>query len=121
MHAPLLITPRLRLRPYTEAERRGFVGFFTDPTLMAHLDGPMPQAVAHRLFSELVGDQPLRDRVHTAWAACLDGVYVAHAVLLNEKEGTEIGYLVSPAHQGQGLATEIAHALLAHGHQTLGI
>ena len=121
MIAPDLTTARLRLRAYTEAERAAFVGLFTDPLLMAHVDGPLSAPQADALFSELLGLAPLRASVHTTWAASQDGVYVAHAALLNETEGTGIAYVIAAGYHGQGLATEIATVLIDHGHRTLGL
>lgn len=118
---PTLATARLILRPYTGSERAAFVAMFTDPVKMAHLDGAMSPEVADTLLSELAGLAPLRPRVHTAWAVHLDGAYVAHAVLLNEEAGVEVGYMVVATHHGRGIATEIAAALLEHGHRTLGL
>ena len=121
---PLIHTARLLLRPYAEPDRSRFIGLFTDPVLTRYIGGVMPTAQAEGLFEELSGQRPPRPRIHTAWAACLreeEGDYIAHAVLLNEAEGVEIGFLVATPYQGQGYATELAEALLAYGHEDLGL
>jgi len=119
----MLRTPRLHLRPYTESDRDDYVALFTDPAVMAHVDGALSHAAASALFDELTGRRPRRPRVHTAWAAArADGVLVGHTALLVDKDepGLELAYILGAPHWGQGYATELATALLAYGHNVLG-
>jgi RimJ/RimL family protein N-acetyltransferase len=115
---PVLQTPRLRLRPYTDADRAWFVAIFSDPVIMKSVDGALSQAAAASLFTGILdGTQA---RVFGAWCAECEGQVVGHGALLREGDDLELGYILPQATWGRGYATEIAQALCEYGIKTLG-
>lgn len=118
MTPPILHTPRLRLRPYAQADRAWFVTTFTDPVVMAHVEGAITEEAAGALFDGiLAGTYP---RVFAAWCAEGEGGVVGHGALLREGEDLELGYILAQEAWGRGYATEIAQALTRHVLVTLG-
>ncbi|MDQ7803308.1 GNAT family N-acetyltransferase [Amycolatopsis sp. A133] len=100
----LLETPRLTLRPLTEADREAVVKVFAGPEMSRYFSGPAGQG---------------------HWVIERDGevIGVAHLRPSRELPGEvpELGCSIASAHAGQGLATEAARALLDHGLGTLGL
>ncbi|MDP6947223.1 MAG: GNAT family N-acetyltransferase [Myxococcota bacterium] len=113
-----LETPRLRLRPYTAADRGWFVETFGDAVVMAHVGGAMSEDAAGALFDAVL--EGTRDRVFAAWCAESDEGVVGHGALLREGEELELGYVLPQHAWGRGYATEIAGALVSHALDTLG-
>jgi len=121
-----ILTPRLRLRPWREADlsellelfatpevwhfplRRGFTNdetrSFLSRMMEQHDAGiPCPFAAEDRRSSQLVG---------------YIGLSVPH-FLPEVMPSVEIGWRLGPIHWGQGLATEGARAVLAYAFETL--
>ena len=115
---PLLRTPRLVLRPYTEANREWFVTTFCDPIVMKHVGGPLSKEAAEVLFDGVI--DRTRTRVYAAWCAECDGQVVGHGALLREGGDLEVGYILRQSAWGHGYATEIARALSRYALNTLG-
>lgn len=120
-------TPRLDLRPYTEADLPALAATMTDPDVVRYL------------YSEVMDEAALREelarkRSRTALRVEGDGLspaavlretgeVVGDAALIwvSEQHRTgELGYIVAPAFQGRGFATEIGRELLRIGFEDLG-
>ncbi|HET6704772.1 GNAT family N-acetyltransferase [Amycolatopsis sp.] len=120
----LLATPRLTLRPLTEADREAVVKVFADPEMSRYFaaDFSDPAAASAMVDRRLAYRGPA-GQGH--WVIERDGevIGVAHLRPSSELPGgvPELGYYVAGAHAGQGLATEAARALLDHGLGTLGL
>lgn len=113
MNVEPLTTPRLRLRPYREADRDEFVELFSDPVVMAHVGGALGPEEARRMFAAILAGT--HRRALAAWMVeRADGGRVGHAALLRGTDGeVELGFVLRPESWGQGFATEIARALVA--------
>ncbi len=116
---PVLLTPRLRLRPYTTADQGWFVDTLSDPVVMKHVGGPLSEDAAKALFVGIIDGT--RNRVFGAWCAECDGQVVGHGALLREGDDLEVGYILPQSTWGHGYATEIARALSRYGLNTLGL
>ncbi|WP_439378532.1 GNAT family N-acetyltransferase [Amycolatopsis lexingtonensis] len=120
----LLATPRLTLRPLTEADREAVVKVFADPEMSRYFaaDFSDPAAASAMVDRRLAFRGP-PGQGH--WVIERDGevIGVAHLRPSGELPGgvPELGYYVASAHAGQGLATEAARAVLDHGFGTLGL
>ncbi|GAB3724934.1 GNAT family N-acetyltransferase [Amycolatopsis oliviviridis] len=121
---PGIETARLRLRALTEADTEAIVKLFADPALSAHFAVPLtePDQIREMVGRRLAYDGPA-GMGH--WTIERDGevIGLAHLRPSAELPGDvpEIGYYLSRAHGGQGLATEAARALLEHGLVGLGL
>lgn len=129
LHVELLRTPRLLLRPWEESDLPAFFDIYSREEVARWL-GPKPRrAVASpdeardRMIRwrarEADLDRPLGLWAIVPLAGATPAVPVGTALLLplTDASGptgvTEIGWHLHPQHQGQGLATESARALLA--------
>ena len=123
---PVLETPRLRLRPYRPTDAAAMFALYSDPRVMRYWSFPPwrepAQAAAYleRVFAETGAGQVL------AWAVAQreDDLLVGTATLHSwhrDQGRAEIGYSLSPAHQGRGLATEALRAVLGHAFGVLGL
>jgi RimJ/RimL family protein N-acetyltransferase len=123
---PVLETARLRLRPYRADDVEAMFALYSDPRVMRFWSFPawterdqarsylqralagmdsgeiFPWAVADRASDRLIG------------ALTLFSLHV-------EQLRAEIGYSLSPEHQGRGLAAEALRCALAHGFDQLGL
>ena len=110
-------------RPYEEPDRAWFIALFTDPEVMAHVDGALSAEAAASLFDLLLrasrapGSQA--GRVYAAWVVETEGGH-AHAALLRHESDLEIGYILPVAAWGRGLATRIARELVRRALATAG-
>ncbi|MCR6482622.1 GNAT family N-acetyltransferase [Amycolatopsis sp. OK19-0408] len=124
MTPPTLTTARLRLRQLVEADREAVVKVFADPAMSRYFaaDFSDPAAASAMVDRRLAYRGPA-GQGH--WAIERDGevIGVAHLRPSSELPGgvAELGYYVAGAHAGQGLATEAAQAVLAHGLGALGL
>jgi len=125
---PVLETPRLRLRPYRadDADAEAMFALYSDPRVMRYWSFPpwvelaqartyLTQALAGmdsgEIFPWAVAD---RDSDRLIGALTL---FSLHAQQLR----AEVGYSLSPDHQGRGLASEALRCGLAHAFDQLGL
>lgn len=121
----ILTTPRLQLRPLTEADAPFALALLNEPSFLANIgdkgvrdlaqaraylrEGPLASYAAHGHGLLAVVD---RGR----------GITLGLCGLLR-REGLpapDLGYAFLPAHGGRGFATEAGRAVRDHGHRELG-
>jgi RimJ/RimL family protein N-acetyltransferase len=111
---PTLTTTRLTLRPWRtedEVDVAAFHAIQGDPRVIwwGHAaDVAASRAVMHNRAAK---DEP---PVLGTWAIELHNVVVGNALLIRSELGVEIGWHVRRDHQGRGIATEAAAALVDH-------
>jgi RimJ/RimL family protein N-acetyltransferase/catechol 2,3-dioxygenase-like lactoylglutathione lyase family enzyme len=121
---PSLRTARLELRRLHADDTGDVVRIFADPRLSRYLGADLTDEERARAMvaRRLAGEHP-EGLGH--WVFVLDGevVGLGHLRPSGELPGgvPEIGWYVGAAHQGRGLATEAAAALLDHGLNRLGL
>lgn len=120
-------TTRLLLRQWRPADREAFAAINADPEVMAFFPSPLTRSA-----SDLLADRCetlIRERGWGFWAAELKasrefigfvGLHVP-AAELPFSPCVEIGWRLSVAHWGKGLATEAAQGALRIGFGALGL
>jgi len=124
--APILATPRLRLRPHRPEDFDACAALWADPAVTRFIQG-RPQTRAE------VWARLLRYAGHWAWlgygywAVELDGRYVGELGLADFQRALqpplgvpELGWALAPAVHGHGYATEALAAVLAWADADLG-
>lgn len=128
MPAPMTLEgPRLRLRPWREADRAPLAAINTDPVAMRHFAWPMTRAESDAWM----------DRIQAHMAAqgwgfwcverrdmpgCIGAVGLMHIPWQAAfTPAVEIGWRIAPAQQRQGFAKEAARLALAAGFGPIGL
>ena len=120
---PTLRTERLLLEPYTPEDEEAFVALFQNTRVTRWMgDGPVSEAEDRALFGRVFSDIYAHDRFEV-WAVRRQGALIGHAEIkpTDVVGGQEIIYALAPDAWGEGLGTEIAEAVIAHGFGTLGL
>jgi RimJ/RimL family protein N-acetyltransferase len=120
-------TPRLILRPFTPDDLDAVHAYHSDPDVVRYLYwqvAPDREASARALAGKL-GHGTLSEAGQSLILAVEhDGVVVGEMVLkwLDRQHGQgEIGFVLNPAYQGHGYATEAADAVLGLAFDGLGL
>lgn len=122
---PTITTPRLTLRPFTEADIGPLHQILVEPDVLRYFPNPDPPA--RDRVEKLVTGQLAHWAEHGYgwWAVEVrpDGAFAGWNGLqyLPETDETEIGYLLGKPFWGRGLATEGARAGLRFGFEELGL
>jgi RimJ/RimL family protein N-acetyltransferase len=122
---PVIVTERLRLRPWRPADDEPFAGLNADPDVMAHFAGPLSRAQSDALADRIRED--IKRQGFGFWAVEIPGVTAfAGFIGLSSPRFTahftpcvEIGWRLAVAHWQQGYATEGAVAALRFGFERL--
>lgn len=123
MIIPVFTTPRLTLRPFTPADAELLHRILNEEGILRYFPRPSPPDLAR--VRSLIDGQLRHWEEHWLgwWAVELrsNGELIGWSGLqyLPETEEVEVGYLLSRAYWGQGLATEGALAALRYGVETL--
>ncbi len=109
-------TPRLRLRPFREDDLDGLAALYADSDVMRHIgDGQtMDRTATWRAIAQFLGHHQLRGYSTLAIEERATGEFLGECGPWFP-EGwpmLEVGWLVAPQRQGQGIATEAGRALL---------
>jgi RimJ/RimL family protein N-acetyltransferase len=117
---PILTTERLVLRRPHAGDVPAIIGIAGDlrvSRFLARIPHPYGEADARFFLDEIVPRE-------LVWAFTLrpSGQLVGSGGLAptGDADVAELGYYLAPAHWGQGLATEAARAILAHGFTAAG-
>ena len=123
---PTLRTARLRLRPFTEADREALFALHSDAHLLRYWDAPPwsePSraerfiAACRQMADEGTGARLAMDRVS-------DGVFVGWCSLSRwnpDYRSATMGYILDAAAWGHGYATEAGRALLEWAFDALAL
>ena len=122
-------TPRLALRPFTRDDLDAVHTYVSDPDVVRFLywEVTTDRAAARKMLDAKIGNWSLTDAGQSLVLAVdllEDGPLVGEVVLKwvsREHRQGEIGFVVTPAHQGHGYATEAATAMLALAFDELGL
>jgi ribosomal-protein-alanine N-acetyltransferase len=127
MPAPVLATPRLRLRPWMAADLAPFAAMNADPRVRAHFPGLLTRTQSDEAAARIA--EHLTRRGFGLWALEVPGVapFIGFAGLsvpgfaAHFTPCVEIGWRLAHPYWGFGYASEAARAALTHGFDTLGL
>jgi [ribosomal protein S5]-alanine N-acetyltransferase len=123
----IIETDRLHLREFNEADAPALFALYQDAAI-ARFMGPPPASLA----DEVENIRTHRARYYAARGFGLWGVVLRAsdaligrcgllAATVHDRPEVELSYLIDPTHQGQGLATEAARAVLEFATVRLGL
>ncbi|MDO7853845.1 GNAT family N-acetyltransferase [Hymenobacter convexus] len=121
---PTLRTERLTLRQLTSADAPALFAIRSDPQVMQYIPRPLATSVADSAaFIDTVNDAMGRNELLN-WGIALRSAAdiigtIGYYRLQPEHHRAEIGYMLHPAHQGQGFMQEAVAAVLKYGFDTL--
>jgi RimJ/RimL family protein N-acetyltransferase len=118
--AELLLTPRLRLEPLRVEHAAEMVAVLADPALYLHTGGAAPSIaeLTARYRRQVVGTSPDGGDGWLNWVLRRDPaeppVGTVQATVRGDgpERRAELAWVIARAHQGQGLATEAASAVM---------
>ncbi len=118
---PILRTGRLILREFRDADFEAFAAFWASEA-SRFVGGPLGRADAWRRMAMYAGHRVLRGYGLWAIEAAGSAAVIGQAGLWYPEAWPEpeIHWVVFPAHQGQGFATEAALAIRRHARDELG-
>jgi len=118
---PVADTARTRLRPATLTDFDVFAEIACDPERGRGIGGPMDREAAFREYAAMMGCWLLRG--HGLWAVMHEGACAGFVQIGFEPgdEEPELGWFISAAHEGKGLAREAAEAAREIGFCLLGL
>jgi len=107
---------RLRLEPLTVAHAAAMVPVLADPSLYAFTGGTPPtlDELTARYARQSVGRSPDGSEQWLNWVVVVDEEPIGYVQATVVGSEAEIAWVVSPAHQGHGFATEAATAMVDH-------
>ncbi len=121
--SPDLLTPRLRLRPCGDADAEFLLRHWTDPAVRLHLWNDVVISRAQVREAVRASDAAFRARGRGLWIVEERGGPIGVCGLRGASWSgePELLYSLDPARWGRGIATEAAHAVLAHAFRTPGL
>lgn len=123
-----LRSPRLGLRPVSERDVEALVAYRSLPEVCRYVPfEPMDAAAVRERLRGAWGNEVLEaegDALFLGIELAVTGELIGDVVLMwrsAEHRCGEIGYVLHPAHSGQGFATEAAHRLMHLAFDALGL
>lgn len=123
----MLHTPRLHLRPLTEADFPHIYRLQSDPEVMRYIRAASSEEAPIRERMAAWADYALQNPGLGVWGMFLkeDGAFVGYAtgrhVDFDAASGEyEVGYTLAPEHWGKGLATEVAQGVCRYLFDVIG-
>ena len=121
---PIVDTPRLRLRPFTEGDVAALHALMQDPEVMRYVgDRRVPTLQeTWRAVAGWLGHWALRGYGMWAIEERDVGAVIGRAGIINPADwpGPEVGYVLGRDWWGRGYATEAARAAMEWGFATIG-
>jgi len=123
---PTLQTPRLRLRPFTEADKDVIYALMSNAHVLRYWDAPpwSERVQADRFLARCKEMAAEGSGVRLAIERANDGVFIGWCAFMNWDptfRSAMMGYCLAEAAWGQGFATEAAGALLQWAFDTLDL
>lgn len=124
---PVLTTTRLLLRQMTRSDAAAVHRLRSNPEVMKYIGRPLTQSVEDAEKWIGVIAEALEKADGITWAMCLaesPGEHIGNIGLWRwEKENhrAEIGYMIEPGHQGNGLMGEALEVVMRYGFGELGL
>ena len=127
MSAMRLVTDRLVLRPWQDADRAPFAALNADPEVMRHFPSVLTSGESDAMADRLAAD--IRERGFGLWALeeRATGRFIGFTGLSTPGfeahfvPAVEVGWRLARDAWGQGFATEAAAAATAYGFDELGL
>jgi RimJ/RimL family protein N-acetyltransferase len=118
-----LTSQRLVLEPLTADHAAAMVAVLADPSLYEFTGGTPPTLpeLSERYARQAVGQSPDGAEKWLNWIVVHDGVPIGYVQATVVGTEAEIAWVVSPAQQGRGLATEAATAMVDWLTTTAGV
>lgn len=123
-----IVTPRLRLRPFVEADAGALGAIHGQPGVVRYLYSEILDAEeATEIVRQRMGWATVEaegDQLNVAMVLAETGAFIGDISLVyrSELNGTaEIGFVVDPAHHGRGLAAEGTRAIVDLAFESLDI
>jgi RimJ/RimL family protein N-acetyltransferase len=118
-----LITERLELRRWREADLDAYAKIIADPDVTRYLGGPMDRPTAWRQIAIFIGHREMRGWTNSAVVERASGRLIGRAGLWQPEgwPGLEIGWVLDRRAWGHGYATELGHAVRDYAFGELGV
>lgn len=110
-----IITDRLTLGPYRKEDRERLKEMMQNPKITATFMVPdyCEEVQFYALADKLIEFSQINDTIHLEYGIYLDGYMIG---FVNDSgyddEAIELGYVIDPAFQGRGFATEAVNAVI---------
>jgi len=121
---PNLETSRLLLRRVTAADAPQIFALSSNPETMKFIPRPLVTNIDEALEHFKMIDDKINSNEGINWAITLKGNpqligIIGHYRLQPENHRTEIGYMILPEYNGQGITTEAIDAVLEYGFEVM--
>jgi RimJ/RimL family protein N-acetyltransferase len=118
-----LLTDRLELRRWTEADLDEHAALIADPDVNRYIGGPTDRDAAWRQIAIFMGHREMRGWTSSPLIERESGRMIGRAGLWRPEgwPGIEVGWIVAPHAWNRGYATEIGQAVRDHAFEHLGI
>jgi RimJ/RimL family protein N-acetyltransferase len=125
----VLVTARLRLRPFAESDVDDLWPYVSDPALSkmmswaAHTDRSQTLDFIHHVTASLVSGTgvPWAIELGGRVVGCITFETLQFMLRAWRVDHAELGYWIAPALWGKGMMTEAAHAVLRAGFEIIGL
>jgi [ribosomal protein S5]-alanine N-acetyltransferase len=123
---PILTSSRLCLRKIVDSDAAALLALRSNKEVMQYIPRPIMQTEEEAVaFVQLLNNvEAKEDGINWAITLMNDEILIGNVCHFNfEKEflRSEIGYMLSPAHQNKGIMTEAVKMILQYGFEQMGL